>query len=267
MRRSAFRMFLLIVSLTQLVVGIGFALQIPLFTDVWPYDYTGTNAFIFIGSIFTAAGAATLWCLWTGYDGALFGIALDYLVILIPITILTLQVGRGRTAYVNYAMAAVGAIFVGLIMALYARRLPLPAQPPLPRPVQIAFVVFIIALLIVAVALITGQTNILPWSVTATTGIIYGWMYLGAAAYFVYALLRPSWANAGGQLAGFLAYDLVLIVPFVQRLGTVEPRYQASLSIYTAVVVSSGVLAAWYLFINPATRLRWRPSAAQPATA
>jgi hypothetical protein len=48
--------------------------------------------------------------------------------------------------------------------------------------------------------------------------IIYGWMCLGAAAYLGYVVLRPKWQNACGQLAGFLAYDLVLFVPFVLML-------------------------------------------------
>ena len=44
-------------------------------------------------------------------------------------------------------------------------------------------------------------------------------MFLGSATYFAYGIVRPRWTNAGGQLAGFLAYDLVLIVPFMTRFG------------------------------------------------
>jgi hypothetical protein len=97
--------------------------------------------------------------------------------------------------------------------------------------------------------------NILPWPLTAELSVVIGWMYLGAAAYFAYALLRPGWANTAGQLAGFLAYDVVLIVPFLQRLSTVPPEFQASQIVYTAVVVYSGLLAAYYLFLSPRTRI------------
>jgi len=65
----------------------------------------------------------------------------------------------------------------------------------------------------------------------------------------------PAWTNAGGQLAGFLAYDLVLIVPFLVRLPTIPPEWFVSLVVYTAVVTYSGLLAAWYLFVSPTTRI------------
>jgi hypothetical protein len=75
--------------------------------------------------------------------------------------------------------------------------------------------------------------------------------------YFFYSLLRPSWVNSAGQLVGFLAYDVVLIVPFLMRLPTVAPEQRLGLSIYTAVVIYSGLLAAYYLFIHKPTRL-WK---------
>ena len=88
-------------------------------------------------------------------------------------------------------------------------------------------------------------------------------MFLGAALYFIYALIRPSWLNAAGQLAGFLAYDAVLIVPFLTRLPTVSPENQVGLTIYTGVVIYSGLLAIYYLFIHPPTRLWARASASR----
>ena len=102
-------------------------------------------------------------------------------------------------------------------------------------------------------ALILKSPNVLPWNVTPETGAVFGWMFIGAAAYFAYAVVRPSWHNAGGQLAGFLIYDVVLIVPFLQRLSTNGPT--VNLVIYLAVVIYSGVLAAYFLFVNSTTRL------------
>ena len=130
----------------------------------------------------------------------------------------------------------------------------------MPRLVRWSFVVFIIALLIVSIQLIFQVPNVIPWAITPELSVVIGWMFLGAAAYFVYALLRPSWNNSAGQLAGFLAYDVVLIVPFLQRLPTVAPQSQAGLIVYTAVVVYSGLLAFYYLFISKATRVWGRPS-------
>lgn len=243
------------VACIQVLLGLGFALRVPVVIRLWPFSYTGTMAYIFIGSIFTAAGASTLWCLWTRAYGALIGVALDYLFITIPLTVFTLQVARGSSALIVFAVALGAAGVFGLIMLLVTRRFPLPKQPPLPLPVRAAFGIFIVALLIVGGALILKTPNILPWSVTTSASVIYGWMYLGAAAYFAYALIRPRWYNAGGQLIGFLAYDLVLILPFLQSLPSIEPRYATSLIVYTIVVAGSGLLAAYYLFINAETRL------------
>jgi hypothetical protein len=62
--------------------------------------------------------------------------------------------------------------------------------------------------------------------------------------------------NAAGQLIGFLAYDIVLIVPFVTRLPMTASEFRLGLTIYSAVVTLSGLLAIYYLFINKATRER-----------
>jgi hypothetical protein len=51
---------------------------------------------------------------------------------------------------------------------------------------------------------------------------------------------------------GFLAYDLVLIIPFLQHFANVRPEMLLSLTIYTAVVSYSGLL----LFVHPPTRLK-----------
>jgi hypothetical protein len=54
---------------------------------------------------------------------------------------------------------------------------------------------------------------------------------------------------------GFLAYDLVLIMPFLQHFSDVLPEQRASLIVYTTVLVLSAGLAVYYLFIHRATRL------------
>jgi hypothetical protein len=260
------RIALWLIAIAQAVIGIAFALRLPFATDLWPFDYTQGMAFIFVGSIFFAAAAATLWCLWTREYGALAGIGLDYMVIFAPLGIFSLQISNSSAKLLTFAgLTAIGTLF-GLVLFLHARRIPIPAVPRLPAPVRIAFSVFIIALVIVGVQMVLKVPNIVPWTVNTTGSVIYGWMFLGAAVYFIYTLLRPSWGNAGGQLAGFLGYDLVLILPFLQQLPTVEPRFAVSLWIYTLVVAGSGLLAAYYLFIHPETRV-WRAKAlaAQPA--
>ena len=88
--------------------------------------------------------------------------------------------------------------------------------------------VFLVALLFAGGTLIAQVPEIMPWALTPDLSVVAGIMFLGSASYFAYALARPRWTNAGGQLAGFLAYDLVLIVPLrdAVRVGVLRLGHQ-----------------------------------------
>jgi drug/metabolite transporter (DMT)-like permease len=256
------RMAMVIIAFLQLILGLGFAFRMPFATAFWPFSYTGAMSYIFLGSIATAAAASTFWCIWEREDGALSGIALDYIAIFFALGVFVLQSSQANSRQTWLGIAGIlGGIF-GVLLFLHTVRIPITPEPPLPRLVRVSFIVFIIALVVVGGQMVLKVPNIIPWDLTPASSVIYGWMFLGAALYFAYTLVRPSWHNAGGQLAGFLAYDLVLLLPFLQRLTTIEPEYQLSQLVYLAVVLYSGALAIYYLFIKPETRLsRVKPPA------
>lgn len=252
-----FRYVLFFVSVIQLFFALAFFLQWPFATSLWPFPGTTPLTFIFVSSIFAAAGAATFWALASRNEGALAGIGLDYLTILAPVAVYTLQLAArdGDVRMAVYAIACViGALF-GLGLFIYSARIPLDATRPMPAPVRVAFALFIIALLIVGGRLVLQISGSIPWTITPELSVLMGWMFLGAAVYFAYGLLRPTWTNAAGQLVGFLAYDVVLIGPFLTRLPAVTPEHRLGLIIYTVVVTVSGLLAIYYLFLNRTTRL------------
>lgn len=56
--------------------------------------------------------------------------------------------------------------------------------------------------------------------------------------------------TAVGQLLGYLAYDVVLNVPFLQHLAVVDPTHRVNLIINIGVILFSAGLALFYLFIN-----------------
>jgi hypothetical protein len=95
---------------------------------------------------------------------------------------------------------------------------------------------------------------IFPWAVKPDTSVLFGSIFVGDAFYFLYGLLYPRWHNALGQLLSFLAYDVVLIISFLQLFGNIKPEFIASLILYIVVLLYSGGLAIYYLFISPATR-------------
>lgn len=250
------RYLLLVVCAIQLFFAAAFLFQWPLAVNIWPFEGTTPLTYIFIASIFAAAAASTLWPILTGNDGALAGVALDYVVILgsLSIYILWLSIGGAAPGIVAYGvLCAFGAVF-GVGLFLWSRRLPMDTSIPMPTPVRWSFIFFVIALIWVSIRLLLDIPSI-PWPLTPELRVVIACIWLGAAVYFIYGLLKPSWANAGGQLAGFLAYDLVLIVPFLTRLPTVAPEFRSGLIVYTAVVIYSGLLAIYYLFIHKPTRV------------
>jgi hypothetical protein len=252
------RYFLILVAVVQFVFAVAFFIQWPAAVSLWPFPGTTPLTFIFISSIFAAASASTLWAAATETYGALAGIGLDYIAILAPVAILSFRLGAtsGDSQMTLYGVVSViGAVF-GLALFLWSVRIPIDGTLPMPGPVRWSFVVFIIALLYVSIRLILQSPNVIPWKITPDLSVVIGWMFIGAALYFVYGLLRPSWLNSAGQLIGFLAYDIVLIVPFLTRLPTTAPEFRPGLIVYTIVVTYSGLLAIYYLFVHPPTRQR-----------
>lgn len=246
------------VAAAQTVLAVGFAFEQGWALELWPFG-GGQLTHLFVASIFLAAAASTAWCAFHRSTRALAGIALDYLVILAPLGVYSLALAldgaepRGRLA--AFGLACVAGVGAGAALLRIARRAEWRDPRPTPVPVLVAFAVFLVALLIVSTLLIARQ-SVLPWPVTGPQSTAIGLMFLGAAAYFAYGLADRRWENAGGQLAGFLAYDAVLIWPFVDRLSGIAPEFRLELWIYTAVVVGSAAVALVYLALHPATRRR-----------
>ena len=245
-----------LVCAVQFFLAIAFFLQLPFAVNLWPFPGTTPLTLIFISSIFAAA-ASTLWVAASENYGALAGIGLDYFTILAPMSVLSFQLGASSSnpQLTTYGIVcAFGALF-GIGLLLWSIRIPIDSMLPMPGLVRWSFVIFIIALLVVSTRLILKVPNVIPWTITPELSVVIGWMFFGAMTYFAYALLRPNWLNTAGQLVGFLAYDVVLIVPFLTRLPTTAPEHRIGLIIYTAVVTYSGLLAIYYLFIHKSTRV------------
>lgn len=245
------------ISAIQVAFAVAFVFQIRPVIEVWPFTGTTAISHIFIGSIIGAAAASTAWCVFARSERALAGIALDYVAILVPFAFLLITGAAGGTGPVFTALTGgciVGAVF-GVLLLRRALTRPWRDPRPMPRVVRAAFAFFIGALVVVGGLLVVQVPNILPWTVTPELSRLFGIMFLGAAAYFTYSLVEPRWENAGGQLAGFLAYDIVLIVPFLQRLPTINDELRLSLVIYIGVLILSGALALWFLWTDARTRL------------
>ncbi|MFM8425305.1 MAG: hypothetical protein ACKOBL_09015 [Chloroflexota bacterium] len=242
-------------GLVILIFAFGYIFQLPFAVTTWPWE-DGRYSFLFVGSILAAISAAALWVGWTGEFGALPAGALNILVIAITTSIYFFKlVSQGRSDLTLYGLLSALSAVVSLIAIFWSLRIPLKDSRPMPKLVRTSFWIFIASLLLAGGALIL-QVPIFPWALNPDTSVIFGCIFLGDAFYFLYGMFRPQWHNALGQLLSFLAYDLVLIIPFIGLLNTVKPERYVNLVVYLAVLLYSAGLAIYYLFINTQTRLK-----------
>jgi hypothetical protein len=241
-------------GLAILALALDFIFQLPFAVNIWPWS-DGRYSYLFIGSILAAVSVAALWIGWTGEFGALPAGSLNIFVIAVTTSIyfFKLALVDGRANLILFGFASVVIAMAGAAAFFWSRRIPLRDSIPTPALVKVSFGIFIAALLLAGGALILGR-QIFPWELNADSSVIFGCIFLGDAFYFLYGLLRPRWNNALGQLLSFLAYDLVLILPFLSLFKTVKPEYMLNLVVYVAVLVFSGAIAVYYLFINSQTR-------------
>lgn len=251
----------------SIVVSIGLFLQMPWATQVWPLQ-SGQLSNIFISSILAAIGAPIIWIALSGEIRAAAGGAVNLLVINLGFAVSSFTFfGRDRQPpllFFGFISVAMVLVCVGLF--IFSQRKPFGDTRPIPGLVRVSFIVFAANLLVTGIALILRRPNTFPWPLSDENSVMYGWIFLGAMCYFLYALIYPVWGNARGQLIGFLIYDLILIVPFIIHFQAVQPEMLTSLIIYTTVVSYSGLLAAYFLFVHPATRFTFtRKSDISPA--
>jgi len=240
-------------GLVILAIAFGFILQIPLVTNLWPWP-DGRLSYLFIGSILAAISAAALWIGWTGEFGALPAGSLNVLVIAVTTSIYFFQLAmrEGRPTMLPFGVLAFFMAIASGVAFLWSRRLPLNDSRPIPLLVKVSFGIFIASLIFAGSALIF-KMPIFPWSLKTDSSVIFGCIFIGDAFYFIYSLLYPRWYNALGQLLSFLAYDLVLIVPFLLLFRTVMPEYMLNLIVYVSVLIYSGAIATYFLFFDSET--------------
>jgi len=238
-----------------LILAVGFYLQQSWATGIWPWP-TSRLSNIFIASILAASGVPVLWIALSGETAAITAGAIDFGLMYLGMTAFSFAVytDSGREPILIYAVLCAALAAFCIVIALRTRKVPFRDKRPLPIGVFASFVVFVVLLTLLGTLMVLHKANVFPWPLHPQQSVLYGWIFLGAACYFLYALLKPSWSNAQGQLLGFLAYDLVLIVPFIKHFATVRADLRINLIVYTSVLVYSGLLAIYYLFVNPATR-------------
>ena len=250
-----YRTVLLVIGLGTLLLAVGFRMHVGWVLQFWPVP-SGPLSDIFVASIFAAIGGPLIWIAATNETAAIVSGSANLLVS---------NAGMTGTAFWfwsttgNAKLLGFG-LFTLLITAICAllfwklRRVPFKDNRPTPVVARIAFGVIGLVLAVVVTRLILILPNTFPWPLGPETSMFYGFIFLGTLVYFLYGMLFPVWGNAGGQMVGFLIYDLVLIGPYLRHYAKVAPEMLPSLMVYVGVLIASGLIALWFLFIHPATR-------------
>jgi hypothetical protein len=243
-------------TLVLFVLVSAYLAQVPWATGLWPWPAKPLS-YIFIASILAAIAVPILWIAVSGEAAAIRAGAVDLTVMYggMFVYMLTLIANEHEHRLWPYALVFGLAVAGSAGAFLVARPIPWADQRSMPRPVRLSFGAFAVILVGAGVALVL-HANIFPWQLGEETSVMFGLVFLGAATYFAYGALDPHWGNAVGQLAGFLAYDLVLLAPFLEKFGTAQGGSLVSLIIYVAFLVYSGAIASYYLFTSSATRIR-----------
>lgn len=227
----------------------------------WLWDDTALS-YLFIASMQAAIAAAMIWI---GLTGALHMMVAGSINLFVMLGGIAIYLFSGQVAMTPKLWLYAGgcAIFAlaNLWFVAWARHFAATDIRPMPIGLRIAFVIFVLALIAVGGALVLGREDVFPWDLQTGTAVVFGWMFLGDAFYFLYALLQPRWVNAAPQLWSFLAYDVVLIGPFLNRLMTQTTNDSASQYGYASLVVYIGILffsaavTIYYLFLDRRTRV------------
>jgi len=246
---------LLLSALGPAILAVAFITEAGWAADLWPFE-TSRLTNLFIGSILAAITIPTVWVAATREWGALGASAMFPGLTLgaMAVYLAARDLGDDSGLLGHAVVLAVGSAYAFVLLYL-GRKVTLGDTRPVPMVVRASFAAFAAVLILAGLLLVFGADNILPWSVDAETGVMVGFVFLGAASSYVYGALRPVWGYVTAPLLGFLAYDVILVWPLVDHFSDVLAEQRTSLVIYVAVVGYSGLLAAYFLLVAPQTRL------------
>jgi hypothetical protein len=242
------RLGVVVFALADLVLTLGYYFRWEWATSTWPWPVQPLD-YLLVSSFLAGATSVILWLGLVGDFGAAAGASMNVGLMNLGGAVYLAQHGLARRAAMFFLFAAANAA-----VAAWSLKRPIRDRRPVDKPLRISFGLFSAVLIFASVQLLRRSPTIFPWTIEPETEVMFGWLFLGSAVYFLWGFVRPSWHNARGQLIAFLAYDLVLLPPYIALYPQVEPEHIPSMRLYIAVIVYSSVLAIVYLFIHPRYR-------------
>lgn len=242
------RAFWLGLATLQAVLAFGFVTRAAWVTGLWPWE-EGRLSYLFLGSVvaaFAAGGALVAWRQsWRGALPSLIALVAVFGGMAVECARLWLR-GAATLGVQALALACLATALGAVVLGADVARLP-ENQRPLATLPRFSCAVFALALIGAGAALLMGAQNVFPWPLSPQTSRLFGLIFLGLSLSYGLTALWGGHASALVALAGFLAYDLILLPPFVAHFASVAPERLLSLTLYVAVLVYSAALATWVL--------------------
>ena len=249
---------LLFVGILQFILAAGFFFQQSWATSLWPVPDTRLS-YAFIAAILAGGAAPLLWIGLSERVEALAGYGMSFGVMYggMALAALLFYLRSQQAALLGFALF-IGVAAVLCFLLYFRTRNNLQDSQPTPRIVRLAFLLEVLVLAGAGLLLLLKVPNTLPWNLSPESSVLYGWVFLGLAFYYLYAVLKPQWIHALGPLLGFLVYDLVLFSPLFARFGNLQPEHVRGQVAASVIIIFSAALGVYYLFVNPETRLGTR---------
>jgi hypothetical protein len=242
------------VGVLQLILAAGFFFRQSWATSLWPVPDTPLS-YAFIAAILAGGAAPLIWIglseQWAGLAG--YGLSFGIMYAGMALTAVFFSLRMQRPALVWFALVVGAAAALGIIL-FFRTRHTARASKSTPQIVRLAFIAEVLVLAGAGVLLLLQVPNTLPWNLSSESSVLYGWVFLGLAFYYLYAVLKPHRIHALGPLLGFLVYDMVLFSPLFARFGNLQPEHILGQVAASFIIIVSAVLGVYYLFVNPATR-------------
>lgn len=236
---------MLAIVAVQIPVGIGFYMDAGWAIDLWPLPDVRMT-YIFLASIIASTAALIVWPLIRDDPGALRAAAFNLSTATPPLGIYLLWLSRDSDHRDLIAPGIAFVLFGATWMAIgrWLRAIPVRDTRPLPGGVRVVFMGFCVLLIPLGGALLLQVENIFPWTISPENSTVAGIIFLSAAALFMFILANPLWIYGEAGFASFLAYDVVLAVPYLDFFlnrddeATVASYYGSA---YTAPAGDNGV--------------------------
>ncbi len=236
-------------------LAAGFAFAVPQVLRLWPWS-DGPLSYLFIASILAAFASGSLLVAWSrdwrAAAGGGIALAVGFGAMAVAMSVAP---GTPDATPSNHIIGFAMVAIIGAALFLWSVRFPCADPRPTPLLAKASTALFSGVLLVVGIALTARVPNVFPWPLKPATSTLFGLMFIGLSLNYYYVLARGRWGDAQVSLLGFLAYDLVLIGPFLRHFANVGDAHRLSLIVYTSVLIYSALLAAYYLFLDRKWRL------------